>query len=143
MQSLKPFYFSMGWVFFGTGVVGAFLPILPTTPFMILALWMFSKSSDRFHYWLYHHRIFGPPLQRWHKHRVIPWPAKMASVSMMTASFILMLIYSPMPWWNHVLVGLLMLYGAWFVLTKPSYAPDDEKQATTELDKEKREQMDG
>jgi len=123
MQNLKPIYFALGWLFFGTGVVGAFLPVLPTTPFMLLALWMFSKSSDRFHSWLYNHRIFGPPLQRWHVHRVIPWTAKMASISMMSVSFVLMLVYSPMPWWNHVLVGLLMLYAAWFVLTKPSYPP--------------------
>ncbi|MGD8783396.1 MAG: YbaN family protein [Thioalkalispiraceae bacterium] len=129
MRSFKPFYFSLGWVFFGTGVVGAFLPVLPTTPFMILALWMFSKSSDRFHDWLYNHRVFGPPLQRWHEYRVIPWPAKMASVTMMTASFVLMVLYSPMPWWSHALVGLLMLYGAWFVLSKPSFAPEQNNRS--------------
>ena len=134
MQAFKPLYFMMGWVFFGTGVAGAFLPVLPTTPFMILALWMFSKSSERFHRWLYNHRIFGPPLQHWQEHRVIPWPAKMASVSMMTVSFILMLIYSPMSWWSHGLVAVLMLYGAWFVLSKPSRAPQEGAHTANKLD---------
>jgi len=134
MQAFKPLYFTMGWVFFGTGVAGAFLPVLPTTPFMILALWMFSKSSERFHRWLYNHRIFGPPLQQWQEHRVIPWPAKMASVSMMTVSFILMLIYSPMSGWRHGLVALLMLYGAWFVLSKPSRAPQEDTHTVNKLD---------
>jgi len=126
MPSLKIIYFAMGWVFFGTGVVGAFLPVLPTTPFMILALWMFSRSSKRFHNWLYNHRIFGPSLQRWHEHRVIPALAKIASVSMMSISFVFMVIYSPMPWWGHALVGILMLYGAWFVLSKPSQVPQSD-----------------
>ena len=82
-------YFSIGWLFFGLGVVGAFLPVLPTTPLMIIALWAFSKSSERFETWLYKQRIFGPPLQRWHKYRVISAPAKMASVGAMAASLLL------------------------------------------------------
>ena len=123
MQSLKPLYFILGWLFFATGVVGAFLPVLPTTPFMLLALWMFSRSSDRFHHWLYHHRVFGPPLQRWQEHRVIPLPAKLSAVSMMLVSFVLMLVYSGWQWWQYLLVGGLMLYGMVFVLTKPSYPP--------------------
>ncbi len=133
MALFKPFYFVMGWVFFGTGVLGAFLPVLPMTPFMILSLWMFSRSSERFHNWLYNHRIFGPSLQRWHQHRVVPATAKMASVSMMIISFVFMLIYSPTPWWSHALVGLLMLYGAWFVLSKPSRAPQPDSNMESEF----------
>lgn len=125
---LKSLYFILGWVFVGTGVVGAFLPVLPTTPFMILALWMFSKSSARFHDWLYNHPVFGPSLQKWHRHRVIPPLAKTASVSMMTASFIYLVGWSSVPVWGVVLTGLLMGYAAWFVLSKPSYGPDQPGQ---------------
>lgn len=124
MLSLRFLYFCLGWLFFAIGVAGAFLPVLPTTPFMLLALWMFSRSSQRFHDWLYQHRIFGPPLQRWQQYRVIPWTAKAVSVSMMSISFVLMVMYSPMPWWSHLLVGIVMLYGAWFVLSKPSFIPE-------------------
>lgn len=113
----------MGWVFVGTGVVGAFLPVLPTTPFMILALWMFSKSSDRFHSWLYNHPVFGPSLQKWHQHRVIPPMAKIASVSMMSASLIYIVVWSVVPVWGIILTGVIMLYAAWFVLSKPSREP--------------------
>lgn len=113
-------YFALGWVFFATGVVGAFLPVLPTTPFMLLALAMFARSSRRFHHWLFNHKVFGPPLQQWENHRVIPLHAKVASVSMMTLSFLYMVLFTPMPVWAAALTGVFMLYGAWFVLTKPS-----------------------
>lgn len=121
----KPLYIALGWVFVGTGVIGAFLPVLPTTPFMILALWMFSKSSERFHYWLYHHPVFGPPLQRWHRHRVVPPLAKLASVSMMTISFTYLLFWSTVPLWLVGVTGLIMAYAAWFILSKPSHEPDE------------------
>ena len=113
----------MGWVFVGTGVVGAFVPVLPTTPFMILALWMFSKSSDRFHNWLYNHPVFGPSLHKWREHRVIPPIAKVASISMMSASLVYITFWSPVPAWLIVITALIMLYGAWFILTKPSRPP--------------------
>ncbi len=121
---LKSLYFALGWVFVGSGVVGVFLPVLPTTPFMILALWMFSKSSERFHHWLYHHRIFGSSLQKWQQHRVIPPLAKLASVSMMLFSFVYLLFWSSVPLWGVILAGVFMSSAAWFVLSKPSRMPD-------------------
>lgn len=130
-STLKALYCTLGWLFFATGVVGAFLPVLPTTPFMILALWMFSKSSERFHRWLYHHRIFGTSLQKWQQHRVIPLKAKILSVSMMSVSFVYMLIYSPVSWQMDVLIGLFMLTGAGYVLSKPSRLPLETSESQT------------
>ena len=116
-------FFTLGWTFFALGLIGAFLPVLPTTPFMLLALFMFAKSSERFHYWLYNHRVFGPQLQLWHKHRVIPAKAKVLSVSMMSASLLYVIFFSPIPTWLVVVTALFMGYGAWFVLSKPSRIP--------------------
>ena len=117
-------YFSIGWFFFALGALGVALPVLPTTPFMLLALWAFSKSSERFHYWLYHHKFFGPPLQQWEENRVIPLSAKILSVSMMSLSFLYLLLYRHMDAYVLIAVGLLMLYGMWFILTKPSTVID-------------------
>ena len=118
-------YFVLGWCFFIIGGIGAFLPVLPTTPFMLLALWAFSKSSQRFHDWLYHHRLFGPPLQQWTEYRVIPRMAKVMAVSVMLLSCSYLIFYSQIHAGIKVLAILPMLYGMYFILTKPSQRPDE------------------
>ena len=85
---MKALYFAMGLCFFGLGAVGTVVPGLPTTPFMLLALWAFSRSSERFHNWLYNHPVFGPPLQQWREHGIIPVRAKVLAVSVMTLSVV-------------------------------------------------------
>ena len=72
-------YFAAGWLFFVLGVIGAVLPVVPTTPFMLLAAWAFSHSSRRFERWLLEHRWFGPGIQRWRTHRVVPARVKFVS----------------------------------------------------------------
>lgn len=118
-------FFTMGWGFFSLGVVGAFLPVLPTTVFMILALWAFAKSSPRFHRWLYHHKIFGPSLQRWAQYRVIPPLAKMASVSMMSISLVYLLFFVEVPDYVLGIAIVTVAFGAWFILSKPSFVPEE------------------
>jgi len=117
-------YLVLGWGFFGLGAVGAAIPGLPTTPFMLLALWAFSKSSRRFHRWLYAHPVFGPPLQQWCTHRVIPLKAKWLSLITMTLSFFYLAFFTAISIWIKILIAALMLYGAAFILTKPSRAPE-------------------
>lgn len=117
-------YLGLGWFFFGIGILGAFLPVLPTTPFMILALWAFSKSSRRLRAWLYNHRIFGPPLQKWQQHRVIPTGAKMASIGAMGVSLGYMTFFSGLAWPWVAGTAVLMAVGAAYILTKPSRVPE-------------------
>lgn len=124
MSAIRILYFVLGWAFFALGAVGVVLPVLPTTPFMILALWAFAKSSQRFHNWLYNHPLFGPPLQKWQQHRVIPLPAKVLSISMMSLSFTYLVFYRNLHLYWLLLTAALMLYAAWFILTKPSYVKD-------------------
>ena len=114
----------LGWVFVALGVIGVALPVLPTTPFMLLALWCFARSSQRFHDWLFHHRVFGPPLQKWERHRVIPAPAKFIACTTMSASLFYITFIRPVPGYVVAIAAVVMAYGAWFILTKPSRAPE-------------------
>jgi uncharacterized membrane protein YbaN (DUF454 family) len=117
---MKILYFIAGWLFFILGVIGVLLPVVPTTPFMLLALWAFSRSSERFYNWLYTHRFLGPPLQMWKQHRVIPKIAKIMSLSFMSISFIYVIFISPLNYLLKLVIAAFMLYAAWFILSKPS-----------------------
>lgn len=120
---MRHLYFVLGWFFFVLGFIGVFLPVMPTTPFMLLALWAFARSSDRFHNWLYHHPVLGPPLRQWHQYRVIPPVAKILSISFMSISVISITVFSPLDSWVKWLVGLSMLLAAIFILSMPSRPP--------------------
>lgn len=111
--------FGLGWVFFALGVLGVFLPVLPTTPFMLLALWCFARSSRRFHHWLYTHRLFGPPLQRWQRHGVIPLSAKIIAVGAMSTSMVYVVGFTAAPWFASAAMGLVCLIGAVYILSRP------------------------
>jgi uncharacterized protein len=116
-------FIALGWVFFALGAIGAVLPVLPTTPFMLLALWAFSRGSERFHRWLYHHRIFGPSLQRFQRDRVVPLWAKAFALSSMAASVAWVAIVSRPPWYGVAAMLAVVLAGALYVTRFPSRPP--------------------
>ena len=71
---------SLGWLCVGLAFVGVFIPGIPTTIFLIIALWAFARSSKKFHRWLLNHKRFGPILQNWQTHKVVPRKAKILMV---------------------------------------------------------------
>lgn len=63
---------SLGWLFIALGVIGIFLPVVPTTPFILVAAWAFSQSSERFHNWLTSHSRLGPVVRAWQEDKSLP-----------------------------------------------------------------------
>ncbi|PID64936.1 MAG: hypothetical protein CR962_00630 [Gammaproteobacteria bacterium] len=82
----RTLFFVGGLIAFGLGALGTVLPLLPTTPFILLSAFCFANSSPRFHAWLHHHPYFGKIIQDWKNHRSIPAKAKYLALAMMTIS---------------------------------------------------------
>lgn len=114
---------AFGWLNVGLGVIGAFLPVMPTTIFLIIALWAFSKSSPRFHAWLYSHPILGRPLRAWQAHRVIPIPAKCLALTMMLLSLIFVTLFVAEDWVLPVALALTLSAVAGYILSRPHRNP--------------------
>jgi len=116
-----------GLVSVGLGVVGAVLPLLPTTPFLLLAAFCFTRGSARFHRWLLGHRWLGPPITRWKRDRTISVRAKW-TVAMGAALMIPMsLWFAPSDWLRLALAtgylaGGIVLY-AWPSSREPGEVP--------------------
>jgi uncharacterized membrane protein YbaN (DUF454 family) len=87
---------------------------------MLLALWAFSQSSRRFHDWLYHHRVFGPPLQAWRRERVIPRGVKAVALGSMAASLLYVGLRVRPPGWALGAMAAVVLAGVAFLLSVPS-----------------------
>ncbi len=102
------------------GVAGVLLPVMPTTVFLLVALWAFSKSSYRLHRWLYYHPRLGRTVRAWHAHRVIPLQAKAAAVSMMAGSLLFVALFVADGWALPLGLAAVLSTVSLYILTRPS-----------------------
>ena len=116
----------LGWCCVGLAFIGVFVPGIPTTIFLIVALWAFAKSSKKFHSWLLNHKRFGPILQNWESHKVVPRNAKILMV-MLQISAVLIFHYSLQNIYLTVLLTITLIFVARYVLSLPSKLPVNEK----------------
>lgn len=86
---LKKLLVLAGFISLGLGVVGIFLPLLPTTPFLLLASFCFLRGSTRLHDWLIHHRLFGEFIRNYEEKRTIPMKVKVSALVLLWISIIL------------------------------------------------------
>lgn len=102
------FLTGLGVLFVALGVLGAFVPLMPTTIFLILAAWCFARSSPRFHQALLDHRWCGPALRAWSEHRAMPMRAKRYALgSVFSTFFVSICLVSTL--WVKGLLGVLCL----------------------------------
>jgi uncharacterized protein len=107
-----------GFFSLGLGIIGIFLPLLPTVPFLILAAFCFAQSSHRMHRWLIDHPVLGPPIRNWQRNGAITRRTKwLASLSMLTV-FAVSLAFGLRS--SILIVQALTLSGAaLFIWTRP------------------------
>ncbi len=101
------------------GLIGVVLPLLPTTPFMILAAYFASRGSPAFALWLDRHPTFGPAIGQWRERRAVPLKAKLLALSMMVLSWSMLLaLGSPAP--VLTISGLFLLAVAVCLISRPT-----------------------
>ncbi|NVI81749.1 TonB family protein [Janthinobacterium sp. BJB401] len=124
-----------GMLMVALGVIGAMLPVMPTTIFLILALACFSRASPRLEHWLLHHPRFGAPLRQWREHRAVSRRGKVLACLGMAIGFVAMCLGHP-PWWVIVLVATMEIAVIIYLLRRPEGpAPAPEKTPSADWHK--------
>ncbi len=100
------------------GAVGIFVPLLPTTPFVLVSAIAFANSSERLHQWLLDHNIFGPLIMDWREHGAISRSTKIVSILSMAAVVIISLLLA-VPTHIVVIQAVVLSISASFILTRP------------------------
>ncbi|TFH87655.1 DUF454 domain-containing protein [Billgrantia azerbaijanica] len=118
----------------GLGAIGLVLPLLPTTPFLLVAAWAATKGSPRLAYWLWQHPRLGPPLQAWQLEGAVPRRAKHLAVALLLLSWTLLWLGGA-PAWGLATAALLFGSVAAFVLTRPDAARQSGAIAATAGDR--------
>ena len=111
------------WLFVGllcvfVGALGVVLPLLPTTPFLLLAVFAFARSSARLHAWILAHPKFGPLIDNWHKHGSIDRKSKRIAIIVIIATPIVTLLIGA-PMWAIAAQLVVLAISATFILTRP------------------------
>lgn len=104
---VRLFFLALGTVFFVIGLVGVVMPVLPTTPFMLLAAGCYARASARFYNWLMNHPAFGPTLVEWRRHRAIPYRTKLWAIALMSLTLASSIVFFVEPLWAKAALALL------------------------------------
>lgn len=116
---IRLLWLCIGGLSLALGVLGLFLPVLPTTPLVILAAFAFGRSAPRFHAWLAGHRLFGPIIADWQAHHAIAPRFKAVAAGMMAAAFGLSL-WMQLPATVLWVQAICLTGAAAYVLSRPN-----------------------
>ncbi|MEM6987117.1 MAG: YbaN family protein [Pseudomonadota bacterium] len=106
------------YFFLALAILGAFLPVLPTVPFLLLAAWCAAKGSERLHRWMYAHPKLGPMLTNWDEHKAVSRKNKITAIAMLSASWLFLFFNLD----NRVLfygITALFCVVSTFLITRP------------------------
>lgn len=104
-QTVRLIYASLGVAFVILGIIGIVLPIMPTTPFMLLAAACFARSSERFYFAIKNHHTIGPIVTEWEEHRSMPRKIKKRVMVLVIVTFsISILLFAQQTWLRIVLL---------------------------------------
>ena len=120
MRWHRPILLAAGLLCLALGAVGIFVPLLPTTPFLLLAAACFSRSSRRMHAWLLANRVFGPILRDWEERRAIARRTKLLATVLMLALISYPLGFLPIPWQAKLVAAASVAGVLGFIWSRPN-----------------------
>ena len=115
---MRIFLIIIGCISLVLGILGIFLPMLPTTPFLLLSAVVWVKASPSLYAWLINHKLFGEYIRNYREHRAIPLHVKIISVSLvwLTIGYCIFAVVDEW-WWAQVLMTLLAAGISWHILS--------------------------
>lgn len=118
----------------GLAALGVILPVLPTTPFLLVAAACFARSSPRFYHWLLANRVFGPLIREWREHRSIPLRAKVMAVLLIVAVGGSSILWFLEIGWARLGLALLLSGLIGWLLRHPTTPPERLRAGATGAD---------
>ena len=125
------FYIALGWCFFGLGIVGVVLPLVPTTPFMLLAAVCFSKGSPRLYGWLLAQKGIGPVIYDWDRYGVIRPRAKRVATLMMLLLISIPLFLMSVPFYARFLMVVTVVCVLSYIWSRPGSTEEAQKRSVS------------
>jgi len=105
---VKILYVILGSISIALGIIGIFLPLLPTTPFLLLSAFLFARSSPRLYEWLMNHKVFGKYIRNYREDKSIPLNVKLVAILMLWASILFsMFRVVNDKWWLQLLLFII------------------------------------
>ena len=117
-QRRNLFYLVFAYLCVGLGFIGAFLPLLPTTPFLLLAAWAAPRGSPALHRWLYEHPRFGAALIAWEQKGAVSTRSKWTACILMALSWVIM-FFQTASWVVPAITGVLFIVISAFLISRP------------------------
>ena len=113
---MKVLWIILGGVSLAVGIAGIFLPLIPTTPLLLLTAWLWTRSSPRLYHWLLSRRHLGAYISNFRLHRTIPLRGKICSVGLLWLTMLYCIVFVVEPWIGLVLF-LLAVAITWHILS--------------------------
>ncbi|WP_108651385.1 YbaN family protein [Dongshaea marina] len=115
---------ALGWLSLGLGILGAILPLLPTTPFVLLAAWCFGRTSPRFHQWLQNHPRLGPFVKTWQQQGGVHRRTRNRALLLMWVSLVVSMLLLGRVWSTLLLIAVGLSVSAYlYKKTLPEEGP--------------------
>lgn len=116
-KTIKLFFVLLGLISLGLGIIGIFLPLLPTTPFLLLSAALFMRSSKRLYNWLINHKYLGTHIQNYIHHKTISRKSKTMSLILLWITILSSIIFVVIQFYLKMLLLFIAIAVSWHILS--------------------------